>query len=85
MVKLLAFYTRGRGFDPGFSSLSDETLNRGLMTIFQDKLLTRTYCDEAGDYVVPNVLSPRDLVLRPDIRNKLYHHLQHISDYHFSI
>ena len=26
-----------------------------------------TYCDEAGDYVVPNVLSPRDLVSRPDI------------------
>ena len=22
--------------------------------------------DEAGDYVVPNVLSPRDLVFRPD-------------------
>ena len=26
-----------------------------------------TDCDEAGDYVVPNVLSPRDLVSRPDI------------------
>ena len=23
-------------------------------------------CDEAGDYVVPNMLSPRDLVFRPD-------------------
>ena len=23
-------------------------------------------CDRAGDYVVPNVLSPRDLVFRPD-------------------
>ena len=23
-------------------------------------------CDEAGDYVVPYVLSPRDLVSRPD-------------------
>ena len=31
-----------------------------------DGRLTRTYCDEAGDYVVPNVLSPRDLVSRPD-------------------
>ena len=31
-----------------------------------DGRLTRTYCDEAGDYVVPNVLSPRDLVYRPD-------------------
>ena len=28
--------------------------------------LTLTDCDEAGDYVVPNVLSPRDLVSRPD-------------------
>ena len=27
---------------------------------------TRTDCDEAGDYVGPNVLSPRDLVFRPD-------------------
>ena len=25
-----------------------------------------TECDEAGYYVVPNVLSPRDLVSRPD-------------------
>ena len=30
----------------GLSSLSDETLNQGPMTIFQDKLLTRMYCDE---------------------------------------
>ena len=27
---------------------------------------TWTDFDEAGDYVVPNVLSPRDLVFRPD-------------------
>ena len=27
---------------------------------------TLTNCDEAEDYVVPNVLSPRDLVFRPD-------------------
>ena len=25
-----------------------------------------TNCDEAGDYFVPNVLCPRDLVSRPD-------------------
>ena len=31
-----------------------------------DRRLTWTDCDEAGDYVVPNVLSPRDLVSRPD-------------------
>ena len=27
---------------------------------------TWTDCEEAGDYLVPNVLSPRDLVFRPD-------------------
>ena len=62
VVKLLAFLIRGRGLILGFSSL-----NRGPMTIFQNKLLTWTDCYEAGDYVVPNVLSPRDLVFRPDI------------------
>ena len=31
-----------------------------------DGHLTRTKCDEAGDYVVPNVLSLRDLVSGPD-------------------
>ena len=31
-----------------------------------DLRLTWTDCDEAGDYVVPNVLSPRDQVSRPD-------------------
>ena len=45
------------GSIPGFSSLLDETLNQGPMRIFKDKLLTRTDYDEAGDYVVPNVLS----------------------------
>ena len=28
--------------------------------------LTWTNCDEAGDYIVPNVLSTKDLVFRPD-------------------
>ena len=31
-----------------------------------DVRLTWTDCDEAGDYVVPNVLSPRNLVSKPD-------------------
>ena len=31
-----------------------------------DGRLIRTNCDEVGDYVVPNVLSPRDLVSRLD-------------------
>ena len=53
----------------GLSNPSVETINRGPMTIFQGKLLTRTYCDEAGDYAAPN-LSPRNLVFRPDLRTK---------------
>ena len=55
------------GLIPGFSSLPDEALDRGPMTIFQDKLLTRTYCDEAGGYAVPNALWPRDLVFGRDL------------------
>ena len=35
---------------------------------------TWTDCDEAGDYVVPNVLSPRDLVSRPDIMDETVSH-----------
>ena len=31
-----------------------------------DGQLIRTNCDKAGDYVVPNVLSARDLVSRPE-------------------
>ena len=31
-----------------------------------DGRLIWTDCDEGGYYVVPNVLSPRDLVSRPD-------------------
>ena len=44
------------------------------MITLQDKLLTKTDCNEAGDYVVPNVLNPRDLGFRPDIGHKLYPH-----------
>ena len=41
------------GSIPGFSSLTDETL--------QDKMVTMTYDDKAGDFTVPLVcvLSPR--------------------------
>ena len=35
---------------------------------------TWTDCDEAGDYVVPNMLSPRDLVSRPDIMDETVPH-----------
>ena len=33
-----------------------------------------TNCDEAGDYVVPNVFSLRDLVSRPDIMDETVPH-----------
>ena len=36
---------------------------------------TWTDCDEAGDYVVPNVLSTRDLVFRPDNMDKTVPHM----------
>ena len=36
---------------------------------------TWTECDEAGDYVVPNVLSPRDLVSRPDNMDETVPHM----------
>ena len=39
-----------------------------------DGRLTWKDCDEAGDYVVPNVLSPRDLVFRPDNMDELVPH-----------
>ena len=32
-------------------------------------------CDEAGDYVVPNVFSPRDLVFRPDNMDETVPHI----------
>ena len=37
---------------------------------------TWTDCDEAGDYVVPNVLSPRDLVFRPDNMDETVPHTE---------
>ena len=47
-----------------------------------DRRPTWTDCDEAGDYVVPNVLSPRDLVSRPDIMDKTVPHTDLvINDY----
>ena len=35
---------------------------------------TWTDCDEAGGYFVPNVLSPRYLVFRPDIMDETVPH-----------
>ena len=45
---------------------------------------TWTDCDEAGDYVVPNVLSPRDLVSRPDIMDEIVPHIKN-NDFQVSI
>ena len=39
---------------------------------------TWTDCDEAGDYVVPNVLSPRDLVFRPDNMDETVPHTSYM-------
>ena len=39
-----------------------------------DVRLTYTDCDEAGDYVVRNVLSPRDLVSKPDNMDEIVLH-----------
>ena len=39
---------------------------------------TLTDCDEAGDYVVPNVLSPRDLVFRPDNMDETVPHTSNV-------
>ena len=40
---------------------------------------TWTDCDEAGDYVVPNVVSPRDLVFRPDNMDETVPHTLEIA------
>ena len=37
-----------------------------------------TDCDEAGDYVVLNVLSPRFLVFRPDNMDKTVPHTKQV-------
>ena len=41
---------------------------------------TWTDCDEAGDYVVPNVLSPRDLVFRADNMDETVPHTSQFID-----
>ena len=48
----------------------------------RDKLLTRSYCGEAGDYAVPNVLYPRDLVFGPDLRTKIFRHIKQATEKH---
>ena len=47
-----------------------------------DGLPTWTDCDEAGDYVVPNVLSPRDLVFRLDNMDETVPHTGSCTQIH---
>ena len=42
---------------------------------------TWTDCNEAGDNVVPNVLSPRALVFRPDNMDETVPHTRHKNMY----
>ena len=48
-----------------------------------DVRLTWTDCDEAGDYVVPNVLSPRDLVFRPNNMDETVLHIYMYASFFF--
>ena len=48
---------------------SNQTVNASSLWDEYDLRLTWTDCEEAEDYVVPNVLSPSDLVFRPDRHN----------------
>ena len=50
-----------------------------------DGRLTWTDCDEAGDYVVPNVLSPRDLVSRPDNMDETVPHFARAAYFSTSV
>ena len=55
------------GYISGFSSVLDMTLNRGSMTIFEDQVLTRAYCDEPEYYSLSYELNTTDLVFRPEL------------------
>ena len=54
--------------------LEQVTYTPCLVLVKPRKLLTKTDCDVAGDYIAPNVLSPRDLVSRPDNMDKTVLH-----------
>ena len=53
-------------FRCGLEQVTVILLSTGCSQEAVDGRPTWTDCDEAGDYVGPNVLSPRDLVFRPD-------------------
>ena len=62
-------------FRCGLGQVTLTLLSTGLTQKAVDGQPTWTDCDEAGDYVVPNVLSPRDLVFRPDNMDETVPHI----------
>ena len=68
MVRASDFGPRGHWFEPRpgavHSGLEQVTFTPCLVLVKPRKRWTD--CEEAGDYVVPYVLSPRDLIFRPD-------------------
>ena len=60
-------------FRCGLEQVTFTLLSTGRTQEAVDGRPTWTDCDEAGDYVVPNALSPRDPVFRPDNMDELYH------------
>ena len=69
----------------GLEQVSYPLLSAGKTQEAVDIRLTWTDCDEAGDYVVPNVLSPRDLVSRPDNMNETVLHTYLMNVFNTSV
>ena len=61
-------------FRCGLEQVTFTLLSTGKTQDVVDGRTTWTDCDEAGDNVVPNVLSSRDLVFRPDNMNETVPH-----------
>ena len=71
-------------FRCGLEQVTFTLLNTGGTQEAVDGRPTWTDCDEAGDYVVPNVLSPRDLVFRPDNMDETVPHTSSMTNKHDS-
>ena len=69
MVSVADYGPKGRDLagSPLVAALSNSHLPPALYCLIPGSSRggTWTDCEEAGDYVVPNVLSPRDLICRP--------------------
>ena len=66
-------------FRCGLEQVTFTLLSTGWTQEAVDGRPTWTDCDEAGDYIVPNVLSPRDLVFRPDNMDETVPHTHVLS------